>query len=309
MNEATASEAPAQPGFLTPRVFLPFIAVSLVWGSTWFVIRDQLAVVPAQWSVCYRFATAALGMFILAGIMRQKPVLSRQGFAWATLLGLAQFTFNFNFVYQAEHHITSGLVAVLFALLIIPNALIASLWLGIRSPRSFWVGSVIATAGVALLILREYRIAPVGGHEVLIGAALTLSAVMCASVSNVIQASDSMKQQPMVPLLAWAMLIGASFDGIYAWILHGPPVIEPRLAYAGGIAYLGIVGTVLTFPLYFRLIRDIGPGKAAYTSVLIPIIAMLISTLFEGYHWSALSIGGAALAITGLVIAMRSRAS
>lgn len=309
MSEVAASDAPVQPGFLTPRVFLPFIAVSLVWGSTWFVIRDQLAVVPAQWSVCYRFATAAIGMFILALVMKQKPVLSRQGFAWATVLGLAQFTFNFNFVYQAEHHITSGLVAVLFALLIIPNALIASLWLGIRSPRSFWIGSVIATAGVALLILREYRIAPVGGHEVLIGAALTLSAVMCASVSNVIQASDSMKQQPMVPLLAWAMLIGAAFDGSYAFLLHGPPVIEPRIAYAAGIAYLGIVGTVLTFPLYFRLIRDIGPGKAAYTSVLIPIIAMLISTLFEGYHWSALSIGGALLAIAGLAIAMRSRAS
>ena len=71
----------------------------------------------------------------------------------------------------------------------------------------------------------------------------------------------------------------------------------------------GVVGTVLTFPLYFRLIRDIGPGKAAYTSVLIPIVAMLISTLFEGYHWSGLSIAGAALAIGGLVIAMRARTS
>ncbi len=294
-------------GFLSPRIFLPFMTVSLIWGSTWFVIRDQLGVVPGPWSVCYRFTVAAIGMFFLAAVMRQKPVLSRQGFAWAALLGLAQFTFNFNFVYQAEHYITSGLVAVLFALLIIPNALIASLWLGIRSSRAFWLGSVIATAGVGLLILREYRNAPVGGHEVLIGSALTLCAVMCASTSNVIQASESMKRLPMVPLLAWAMLIGASLDALFAWVQFGPPVIEPRMGYIGGILYLGIVGTVLTFPLYFRLIRDIGPGKAAYTSVLIPIVAMLISTLFEGYHWSALSIGGAALAISGLVIAMRAR--
>lgn len=309
MSEAPASAEPAQPGFLDPRVIVPFITVSLIWGSTWFVIRDQLAVVPAVWSVCYRFATAAVGMFTLAAITRQSVLLEKSGFKWAALLGLMQFTFNFNFVYAAEHHITSGLVAVLFAMLIIPNALIARAWLGIRVAPAFWLGSAIAATGIAMLILREYRVAPVGGHEVLIGAALTLTAVMCASVSNVIQANESMKRHPMIPLLAWAMTIGASFDAVYAWITHGPPVFEPRFAYAGGILYLGIVGTVLTFPLYFRLIRDIGPGKAAYTSVLIPIIAMLISTLFEGYHWSGLSIGGAVLAIIGLVIAMRARAS
>lgn len=307
MNEASATTEPASPGILTPRVILPFLTVSLIWGSTWFVIRDQLSVVPGPWSVCYRFAVAAIGMFALALVMRQPLRLQRSGLLWAALLGLMQFSLNFNFVYAAEHHITSGLVAVLFALLIIPNALIARAWLGIRVAPAFWIGSAIAATGIALLILREYRIAPVGGHEVLIGAALTLTAVMCASVSNVIQANDSMKRHPMMPLLAWAMLIGAMLDAAFAWSQFGPPMIEPRAAYFGGILYLGIVGTVLTFPLYFRLIRDIGPGKAAYSSVLIPIVAMLISTLFEGYQWSALSVGGAVLAIGGLVIAMRAR--
>ena len=301
--------APASPGIMTARVLLPFITVSLIWGSTWFVIRSQLAVVPGPWSVCYRFGTAAVGMFALALIMRQRLRLEPQGYLWAGLLGLMQFSLNFNFVYAAEHHITSGLVAVLFASLIIPNALIARLWLGIRVAPAFWIGSGIAASGIALLILREYRVAPVGGHEVLIGAGLTLTAVMCASVSNVIQANESMKRHPMVPLLAYAMLFGASLDALFAWVRFGPPVVEPTALYAGGVLYLAIIGTVLTFPLYFRLIRDIGPGKAAYTSVLIPIIAMLISTLFEGYHWSGLSMGGAALALIGLVIAMRARAS
>lgn len=305
MNDSAAP----QTGFLSPRIFVPFITVSLIWGSTWFVIRDQLGVVPGPWSVCYRFGTAAIGMLALALVMRQPLKLERSGFLWAGLLGLMQFSLNFNFVYAAEHHITSGLVAVLFALLIIPNALIARYWLGIRVAPAFWAGSAIAASGIALLILREYRAAPVGGHEVLIGAGLTLTAVMCASVSNVIQANDSMKRHPMIPLLAWAMLWGASLDAAFAWSQFGAPIIEPRAAYLGGIFYLAIIGTVLTFPLYFRLIRDIGPGKAAYTSVLIPIIAMLISTLFEGYHWSALSIGGAVLAIIGLIIAMRARAT
>lgn len=299
--------APTEPGFLTPRIILPFLAVSLVWGSTWLVIRDQLGFVPAPWSVCYRFTVAATGMFILAAIMRQPLAIGRSGLKWAALLGMMQFTFNFNFVYEAEHYITSGLVAVLFALLIIPNALLARWWLGIRATRAFWLGSAIATAGIGLLILREYRANPVGGTSILIGTGFTLCAVTCASVSNVIQANNAMKRHPVVPLLAWSMLIGAAFDAAYAWALHGSPVVEMRAGYLGGILYLGIVGTVLTFPLYFNLIRSIGPGKAAYTSVLIPVIAMMLSTLFEGYRWSTLSAVGAILAMVGLIVAMRAR--
>ncbi len=309
MNTAGETKSEAEPGFLSARVAIPFILLSLIWGSTWFIIRDQLAVVPGPWSVCYRFTVAAIGMFLLGIVMQQPLKLNREGMAWAALLGALQFALNFNFVYAAEHYITSGLVAVLFALLIVPNALIAQLWLGLRSARAFWIGSAIAVVGVALLILREYRIAPVGGSAILIGAGLTITAVMCASVSNVIQANESLKRHPMIPLLAWAMLFGALLDAIFAWSQYGAPITETRPAYLGGILYLGVVGTVLTFPLYFRLIRDIGPGKAAYTSVLIPIVAMLISTLFEGYHWSGLSIAGAALAISGLVIAMRARTS
>lgn len=307
MSASLTEPAPAEPGFLTPRIILPFLAVSLVWGSTWLVIRDQLSVVPAPWSVCYRFMVAAIGMFILAAVMRQPLALGRAGFKWASLLGLMQFTFNFNFVYRAEHYIPSGLVAVLFALLIVPNALLARWWLGIKANRAFWVGSAIATAGIALLILREYRANPVGGTAILIGTGFTLCAVGCASISNVIQANDAMKRHAVIPLLAWAMLIGAAFDAAYAWTLHGPPMVEMRAGYLGGILYLGIVGTVLTFPLYFNLIRSIGPGKAAYTSVLIPVVAMMLSTIFEGYRWSTLAAAGAVLAMVGLLAAMQAR--
>jgi drug/metabolite transporter (DMT)-like permease len=78
-----------------------------------------------------------------------------------------------------------------------------------------------------------------------------------------------------------------------------------RPAYLGGVLYLSIIGTVVTFPLYFRLIRDIGPGKAAYTGVVIPVVAMLLSTIFEGYAWSTLALVGSALAMLGLVVAMQ----
>jgi drug/metabolite transporter (DMT)-like permease len=299
------SEQPSEPSFLSLRIALPFILVSLIWGSTWLVIRDQISVVPSSWSVTYRFIVAGLGMFLLAVAMRLPLKLDGRAVAWTMLIGTLQFAFNFNFVYAAEHHITSGLVAVIFALLIIPNALLGKWWIGREIGKPFIIGSAIASVGVALLMLQEYRVAPIGGTEVLVGIALSLVAILCASISNVLQIQPHVARFPTITVLAWSMLWGVLMNATWSWINHGPPVIDPRPAYIGGVLYLGIIGSLITFPLYFRLIREIGPGKAAYTGVLIPIVAMLLSTLFEGYVWTPLAIGGAVLASIGLIVAMR----
>ena len=121
------------------------------------------------------------------------------------------------------------------------------------------------------------------------------------------QASPLARTIPVATLLAWSMAIGSGADAIYAWITTGPPVIEPRAGYWLGVLYLAIAGSVVTFPLYFRLIQQIGAGPAAYTSVLIPILAMGISTLFEDYRWTPLASSGVLLALGGMVIALRAR--
>jgi drug/metabolite transporter (DMT)-like permease len=107
--------------------------------------------------------------------------------------------------------------------------------------------------------------------------------------------------------VAVAMLAGAAIDAIFAYVTIGAPVVEHRTMYWLGILYLGVFASALAFPLYFGVIRTIGPAKAAYSSVIVPVIAMMLSTLFEGYRWSGLAIGGAALAAFGLVIALRAR--
>lgn len=303
----TGGESVTEPGFLAPRVWIPFVVVSLIWGSTWLVIRDQLGTVPASWSVAYRFIVAAVGMVILAVVMRQPLKIDRPMVGWTMLLGVLQFAMNFNFVYAAEHHITSGLVAVMFALLIVPNALLAKYWLGRQIGGAFILGSAIASFGVALLMLQEYRAAPVGGAEVLLGLSLTLCAVTTASISNVLQVTPRIARYPTITILAWSMFWGSIANAVFAFITQGPPVIDTRPAYIGGVLYLSIIGSVVTFPLYFRLIRDIGPGKAAYTGVVIPVVAMILSTLFEGYIWSTLALAGGGLAMAGLVVAMQAR--
>lgn len=292
---------------LSPRVFLPFALVTLIWGSTWIVIKGQLGVVPPSWSVTYRFVVAGAAMFVFAAARRERLWLEPRAMAFAAVLGLAQFALNFNFVYRAEQHITSGLVAVLFALLIVPNTLLGRLFLKTPLERRFLAGAGIAIVGVALMILHEYRAAALGADEVTMGTLLTLAGVMSASTANVMQGTGIARAQSMVVMIAWAMLFGALADGSYAWITTGPPVIEKTGVYLGGILYLGIIASAVTFPLYFNVIRAVGPGQAAWSSVLIPIIAMGFSTVFEGYRWAPLSIAGGFVALIGLVIAVAKR--
>jgi drug/metabolite transporter (DMT)-like permease len=288
-------------------ILVPFALVTLIWGSTWLVIRDQLAVVPPSWSVTYRFVVAGIAMAVVAMVKGERFSLDARGWAFAAAIGVLQFCLNFNFVYRAEHYITSGLVAVVFAILLVPNALFARIVLGQRMGGQLIVGSAVAMAGIALLFLHEARTGPVGAGATLAGIGFTACAILAASAANVLQATPTARLYPMTATLAVAMLIGAGIDGCIAWWLTGSPVFESRQAYWAGIAYLGLAASALAFPLYYRVLRVIGPAKAAYSSVIVPVIAMLLSTMFEGYHWSPLAGAGAALAGVGLVIALRAR--
>ena len=296
---------PAKPSLLAPRVLIPFVLVTLIWGSTWIVIRDQLGGVPPSWSVTYRFAIAAAAMFIIAAVRREQLVLAGRAWGFAAMLGVAQFGLNFNFVYRAEAHITSGLVAVLFALLILPNTILGRVFLGTPIERRFLVGGGIAMVGIAMLIAHEVDAANRGAAAVLTGTALTLAGVMSASIANVMQGTGFARGQSMLVMVAWAMLFGTLADGGFALMTAGPPVWDSRPEYLAGLLWLGVVGSAITFPLYFGIIRAVGPGPAAWSSVLIPIIAMGFSTLVEDYQWAMLSIAGGLVALTGMVVALR----
>ena len=285
-------------------VLLPFAIVTLIWGSTWIVIRDQLGTVPPSWSVTYRFLIAGLTMLAYARYRGDRIVLDARGWAFAAALAVLQFCLNFNFVYRAEEHITSGLVAVVFALLLVPNAILGRIFLGQQLGPRLLVGSVVAMAGVALLFVHQARVDPNGPAESLIGIGITMLGVLAASTANILQGTQTAKRYPMVPMMGVAMLIGAAVDASIAWSLTGPPVIELRPSYLFGLAYLGVVASAVAFTLYFGVLRIIGTAKAAYSSVIVPVIAMLLSTLFEGYRWSPLPAAGAALAMIGLVIAL-----
>jgi len=293
--------------FRDPRILLPFLLITLIWSSTWIVIKGQLGAVPPIWSVSYRFLLSAAAMFGLARLAGVDVRLDRRGQGLALLLGIFQFVLNYNLVYAAELYVTSGLVAVVFALLVVPNAALARIFFGAKIGARFLLGSAVALAGVALLFAQELRAAGPDQRVVLIGLGFTLLAVISASGGNVMQLLEAVKSRSIAAMLGWAMLYGGLIDAALAWMLYGPPIFEPRFAYWLELLYLSVVASALAFWLYFRIIRAIGPAKAAYSSVLIPIVAMTISTIAEGYRWSAIAIAGGVLVIAGLIIALGSR--
>ena len=285
------------------RMVAAFVIVALVWGSTWLVIKDQIGAMAAGWTIALRFVLGALGCIVLAGVRGESLWLDWRAQRIALAMGVLQFCANFQFVYRAEAFITSGIVAVLYALLMVPNALLARLFLGQGVSGRFLTGSAIAIAGIAVLLVHELRLAPTG-DRVGLGIALALGGLLCASLANVLQGTRAVDGIAAIPLLAWGMVWGALIDGGLAYAMHGPPVFPAEPRFWAGALYLGLVGSVLTFPLYFALIRGWGAGRAAYNGVAVPIIAMLLSTRFDGYRWSLLAALGAALAMAGLLVAL-----
>ncbi len=300
------SEAPLT-GRVRSHILVPFVIITLIWGSTWLVIRDQLGIVPAGWSVTYRFVTATAALFGYALATRTSLRIGRRAWPLILLIGLCQFVVNFNLVYRAEAYVTSGLVAVIFALLLVPNAILARVFLGQGLSRPFLLGSAVAMGGIALLFAHELKLDGATNYGVVRGIGLTLLAVLAASIANVAQATERMRAIPVAAVVAWSMLVGVIGDGAIAFAAHGPPVFDTRPGYIAGVLYLGLAASALAFLLYYRIIREIGAARAAYSSVLIPVIAMTLSTVFEGYRWSATAAVGGALTFAGLVVALSAR--
>jgi drug/metabolite transporter (DMT)-like permease len=287
------------------EVTLPFIIFTAIWGSTWIVIRDQLGTVPPQWSVAYRFIIAAIAMALVARWKGESLKLGRDGILAASFLGFAQFCVNFNAVYLAEEHITSGVVATVFALLVIPSTLMAWVVLGHRPSSRFVWSSLVAVIGIGLLFVHEFRQHSARADEIALGIGLTIIGMIGASAANVFQAREQVRRFPLFSMLAWSMITGAVMNILIAIAVAGPPVFDSRPGYWLGVFYLAIPASVLTFSLYYPVVRKIGPAKAAYSSAIIPIIAMGFSTALEGYKWSPLAIAGAALAIGGMIGALK----
>ena len=173
--------------------------------------------------------------------------------------------------------------------------------LGQRPSARFVWSSLVAVAGIALLFVHELHQHAASTRQVVAGIGITLVGMIGAATANVVQARPEIRRYPLFALLAWSMAAGAIIDAVIAFAMTGPPTFDSSFSYWGGVLYLALFGSVLTFSLYYPVVRKIGPAKAAYSSVLVPIIAMGFSTALEGYRWTPIAVAGAVLALGGML--------
>jgi drug/metabolite transporter (DMT)-like permease len=262
--------------------------------------------VAPEVSVGWRFALASL---VLLGWARLRGTPLRFGtrdHLRFLLLGLLLFGLNYVLVYKSEQHLTSGLVAVLFASLVFWNLLGARLFFGAPAPPVVILGAALGVAGVALLFWPELASLHAGDGQAA-GIAFAVVSTLIASGGNLYSQSLFARGVPVVPATGFGM--GYAAVAVLAWcaVTGVPFAFDARPPYVLSLAYLALFGSVVAFVSYLTLLNRIGSGRAGYTAAVIPVMAMLASTLFEGYRWSAGGLAGMGLVLAGMVLVLRAK--
>lgn len=270
-----------------------------IWGSTWLAITFQLGVVPPSVSVVWRFALSAL-MLLAYAVWKRLPLgFSPRDHFWMALQGLLLFGINYVLTYLSEQYLVSGLVAVIFSLMIFLNIVEMRIFFGRPINPIGLLAAMLGVAGVGLVFWPELsRFA--GARNELIGAVLALVAVTIASLGTMVATHN--QRLPVVQVNGFAMMYGASFVALYAAISGDRFAFDWSLPYVASLLYLALFGSVLAFGAYLTLMRHIGADRAGYTAVAVPILALVLSTLFESIHWQAPMILGVGLSLAGNVL-------
>lgn len=282
---------------------LIYAIVVLIWGTTWYAIKFQLGVVAPEISLVYRFGLAAVCVFVYARATGSPLRLSLRDHRMVAVQGATLFCLNYWMTYLSTQYLTSGLVAVLFTSIIFFNIVNGRLIFGTRIERRVLLAAAAGVLGVGLLFLPELQ-AALHDPTIVHGAVLALAATYVASLGNMAASRNTQAGLPVVTVNAYGLLYGTIGLALIATIRGTPVAFDPHGPYVLSLLYLSLAGTALAFGLYLALIKRIGASRAAYSSVLFPVVALAVSTLFEGYAWSLPAIVGLAVLVAGNALAL-----
>ena len=278
-----------------------YATVVLIWGSTWLAVRYQIGPVSPEVSIAYRMGSAALLVFLL-GVIKQLPF--RYGVRQHGLMmvqGALLFSLNFFCFYLAAESIITGVIAVIFstasAMTLLLNCLISQR----LPPVQIAVGAMLGILGVGLIFSGE--LSPTSGQlSVATGLLYSICGTFCFSMGTIVSARIRTPDQPPLTNVAWAMTYGTGLLCILALARGNVFTFDPSPAYILSLAYLSLFGSVIAFTAYFALLRHIRPEQAAYATVLFPVVALTLSTLFEGYQWTMTAGIGVGITLFGNVL-------
>lgn len=280
-----------------------FAIPSLIWGSTWYVITFQLGVVHPILSVSYRFLLAGLFLMLYCLATKRNLNYSLKQHGLFLLLGVFLFGLNYLMVYTAEQTLESGLVSVVFSLIIFSNIFLNRLFLKGEIKKKVLGGATLGFTGTIVIFHNELLKFNVSDAK-FFALMLCLGSILMASSGNIVSAYNQKQGLPVVQTNAFGMLYGGAVLLVLSQIFGIPLSFDASFSYVSSLLYLSVFGSVIAFTTYLNLLGKIGPDKAAYTILVIPLIAMLFSTLFEGYEWKLSAVFGFVLVILGNAIVL-----
>ena len=270
---------------MNANIFFLYGSTVIIWGTTWLAIKFQLGSVDPMVSVLYRFMAAALTLFLYCKLRGLKMRFRLKDHIFMVLQGLVLFSVNYWLIYLAEVHVTSGLVAVIFSGIVFMNMINGAVLLGSPIRSNVLLGGTIGVLGIVLVFwpqLISFSLSDQGA----LGLVLSVVSTFMASLGNIISARHQQNNLPVIQTNAYGMAYGAAIIGAISLISGKTFSFEMSLAYVGSLFYLSLFGTVIAFGCYLKLIGKIGADRAAYATMLFPIVALGISTVCEGYQWA-----------------------
>ena len=283
-----------------------YISTILIWGSTWLAITYQLGEVDPIISVIYRMALGSVLLFIWCWLKKIPLLLSTQNHRYLFAQGCLLFGFNYWTIYWSEVYLPSGIVAVIFSLLVFFNIINGRLFLNYPVTLPTVIGGIVGLTGISMLFYPE--IANFSAADgALIGFGLAFISVVVASLGNIVATRNGNTGISVWAINAWAMLYGSLVLTLIALATGAEFSYGSTLEYTLSLIYLSVFGTILAFGAYLKLLINIGPSRAGYSSLIIPFVAIILSTIFENYQWTVLAAACFALVALGnyLILARR----
>jgi drug/metabolite transporter (DMT)-like permease len=288
--------------------YLAIVVCTFAWGTTWYAITLQFGVVDPVVSVAYRFALAAALLFSWCLLRREPLSLDRAQHLAAFGVGFFAIFIDYPLTYWAEQRVVSAVVAVIFAALAFCNLIAFRLAFNQRAPRSAWAAACLGIVGVAVLSWSEIAGAEMNARA-LIGLAMALGAVITAAAANLFAHRGEEAGAPLAPLMAWAMAYGSALLVPFVFLSGRAWTFDATPRYMLSLLYLAVMGSVVAFLLYFGLARRRGYATASYILALTPLVAMVMSTVFEHKRWGITGLAGVAIVLLGQWLLLRAQSA
>lgn len=281
-----------------------YLLVVVIWGSSWIAIKYQIGIVPLEFSIAYRFGIAAVLMFAWI-LLTDRPLrFPISDYARFAATGLFMFSTNFLLFYNAATYLVSGMLALTFSMVSVFNLINGYLFRGERSGGRIWFGAALGVAGLTAIFLPAIDSTGFGSDPVR-GFLFALAGTFSFSLGNTITAGYRARDIPVFSSNAYSMLFGALAMLLFGLAVGDSLIFDVSMPYVISLIGLAVFASAVVFGAYVALLRNIGAARAGYATIVFPVVALGLSTIFEGFQWTPWGIGGLALIVIGNIIVMR----